>query len=89
MFKFNYVSTISHVGQTDQIDHDLLDHLYILTCRNEMLCRICIVQIQPRKYVLDHADYEAPTMPHELDHAYQESVCPERSPSCSGDRWSV
>ena len=26
-----------------------------------MLCRICIVQIQPRQYVLDDADYTAPT----------------------------
>ena len=33
-----------------------------------MLCRICIVQIQPRKYVLDDADYAAPTRQHELDH---------------------
>ena len=34
-----------------------------------MLCRICIVQIQPRKHVLvDHAGYAAPTRQHELDH---------------------
>ena len=33
-----------------------------------MLCRICIVQIQPRKRVLDHADCTAPTRQHELDH---------------------
>ena len=43
-----------------QTDHDL-DHLqiYILRCRYEMLCRPCIVQIQPRKHVLlyvEHAD---------------------------------
>ena len=33
-----------------------------------MLCRICIVQIQPRKHVLDHAVFVAPTRKHELDH---------------------
>ena len=27
-----------------------------------------MVQIQPRKLVLDHADYTAPTRQHELDH---------------------
>ena len=27
-----------------------------------MLCRICEVQIQPRKHVLDHADYRAANM---------------------------
>ena len=56
----------SHVGQTDQIDHDL-DHLD-LNCRYEMLCRICVVQIQPRKHALDRAGYTAPTRQHELDH---------------------
>ena len=39
----------------------------ILTCRCEMLCRICIVQMQPRKHVvLDHADYTASTRQYEL-----------------------
>ena len=33
-----------------------------------MLCRICIVQIQPRKHALDLADYTAPPRQHELDH---------------------
>ena len=37
-----------------------------------MLWRICVVQIQPRKHVLDHADYTAPTRQHELDHTDQE-----------------
>ena len=56
--------------------------------------RICVVQIQPRKDVLnhaDHADYTAPTRQHELDHTDhtyhtdhthhtdQESTCSERS----------
>ena len=54
----------------------------------EMLRMICIVQVQPRRYVLDHADYTAPTRQHELDrtdhtdhidHTDQESICPERS----------
>ena len=59
-----------HVGQ---IDHDL-DRLN-LNSQYDILCRICIVQIQPRKHVLrtaavvvvDHADYSAPTRQH--DHA--------------------
>ena len=33
-----------------------------------MLCKICIVKIQPRKHVLHHAGYTAPTRQHELDH---------------------
>ena len=52
--------------------------IYILTCRLEMLCRICRVQILSRKHVLDHADYTAPTPQRELfiDHTDQESICP-------------
>ena len=46
--------------QTDQIDHDL-DHLDF----NLPLVRCCagickIVQIQPRKHILDNAGYTAP-----------------------------
>ena len=33
-----------------------------------MLCRICVVQIEPTKLVLDRADYTALTRQHELDH---------------------
>ena len=33
-----------------------------------MLCKICVVQIQPRKHVRDHADFAAPTRQHELYH---------------------
>ena len=33
-----------------------------------MLCRICTVQIHPRKHVRDHAGFTAPTRQHELDH---------------------
>ena len=60
----------------------------ILTSRYEMLCRICTVQIQPKKHVLDHADHTAPTRkhePHHTDHTDQESICPEKSRS-SGTR---
>ena len=49
-----------------------------------MLCKICIVQIQPTKYVLDHAGYAARTRQHEIlrDHTDQEQcICPERSRS--------
>ena len=35
-----------------------------------------LAQIQHRTHVLDHADYTAPIRQHELDHAYQESICP-------------
>ena len=57
-----------------------------------VICRpgsVCIVQIQPRKHVPDHADYTAPTRQRELDHTDhtdEESICPERSRSCNGNR---
>ena len=42
-----------------------------------MLRRICmVVQIQPSKYVLDHAGWTAPNRQHEPDHTDQESICP-------------
>ena len=44
-----------------------------------MLCRVCIVQIQPRKPVLDYADYTAATRQHAQDHTDQKSIFPERS----------
>ena len=46
-----------------------------------------MVQIQPRKPVLDDAGYAAPTRQHDLDHTDhtdhtdQEYTCPERSRS--------
>ena len=40
-----------------------------------MFCRICVVQSQPKKYVLDHANYTALTRQHALDHTGQESIC--------------
>ena len=39
----------------------------------------CCLQIQPRKSVLDRADYTAPARQHELDNTDQEYICPERS----------
>ena len=38
-----------------------------------------IQQIQPRKHVLDHADYTAPTRQHELRHADHKSISPEKN----------
>ena len=45
-----------------------------------------MVQIQPRKYVLDHAGYTASTGQNELYHTDQELICPERSRSTKEDR---
>ena len=72
---------VAHVGQMGQMT---ILTFSILTCRYEMLCRICVVQIQPRKHALDRAGYTAPTRQRELDHTDhttdQESIiCPERS----------
>ena len=39
--------------------------------------------------MLDHADLEAPTRQHEVDHTDQELICPEISKSSSGNRRSV
>ena len=70
---------VAHVGQMGQMT---ILTFSILTCRYEMLCRICVVQIQPRKHALDYAGYTAPTQQHELDHTDhtdhtdQESVFP-------------
>ena len=46
-----------------------------------MLCRICvlIIQIQPRKHALDHADYIAPTRQRELED--RTNLFPDRSGS--------
>ena len=37
------------------------------------------VRIQTRKHVLEHGEYMAPTLQHELDHTDQESIGPEYS----------
>ena len=47
---------------------------------------LCIVQIQPRKHVLDYADYLAPTRQRELDGSDQGYICPERSRSSRENR---
>ena len=39
-----------------------------LPLQDDMLCRICGVQIQLRQYVLVHARYTAPNRQHEVDH---------------------
>ena len=46
---------------------------------DEMLRKICIVQIKPRKHVPDHADYSAPTRQHGLDHTDREYICPGKT----------
>ena len=51
------------------------EYIYLL------LCVICVPQIQPRKHVLDRADYTAPTRQRGLDHTDQGYICPERSRS--------
>ena len=48
-----------------------------------------MVQIQPRKHVLDHADHTTPTQQDERDHTDQKSIGPETSRSYSRGRWSV
>ena len=48
--------------RADDLDLDHLD----LNCHYEMLCRICVVQIQPRKYRVYDADYTASARQHEL-----------------------
>ena len=45
------IEKFSHAGQIATYI------IYTLTCRYRMLCRICAVQIQPRKDALDHADH--------------------------------
>ena len=55
----------SNGSSTDQIDH--VDPTLPLWDAVQDLS-ICILQILPRKHVLDLADYMAPTRQHELDH---------------------
>ena len=47
-----------------------------------MLCRICVIHIQPRNHILGHADCTAPAQ-HDVDDTDQGSVCPERARSCT------
>ena len=62
---------------TDQIGIDL-DNLYPNLPLGDVR-RIFAAQIQPRKHVLDNADYTGRTRQHELDHTDQESICLEIS----------
>ena len=40
----------------DRSRYTAVDPLDLGACRYDMVCRICVVQIQPRKQALDHAD---------------------------------
>ena len=81
-------SSQSSTRRTDQIDHDLDHQDPNLQCRYAMLCRICIVQIQPRKHVLDHADYTrlSPGNMSSIIQIRNLSTLPGRSRSSSGNR---
>lgn len=64
--------------------HDL-DHLGPLHTINSAFVKYCagsvyvVVQIEPNKRVLNHAEYTAPTRrQHELSRRDQEHTCPER-----------
>ena len=70
-------------------DHDPLCWSYfvsILTCRSEVLCRVCILLIHPRQHALEHAICVARIPQRELDHIDQGYICPEGASSCSGNR---
>ena len=85
--RYCIVQLLHTSDRSDQIDHDLYDLYPNLTLRG--VRRICIVQILPRKEVLDHAEYTAPARQHELDHTDhtdhtdEEYICPEISGSGS------
>ena len=52
----NFQRKIFNISRKDHdLDHDIQQMIYI-------------VQIQPRKHELDHADYTAPSRQHDLDH---------------------
>ena len=59
-----------HIVKTRRADHGLGSSTSF-ACREDMLFKIYTVPIQPRKYVLDHGDYAAPTRQHELDRTDQ------------------
>ena len=48
----------------------------MLTIRSEVLCRICTVQILPKKHDLYHAGHTTPTRYWELDDTGQEFIFP-------------
>ena len=55
--------------------------IWTLTCCSDTTCRICVVQVQPRKPVLDRPDSSPLSRQDELDHTDQENICPERTMS--------
>ena len=64
---------LSHLGQIDETDHDL-DHLRsspAVARGSAGSVQYRSIQIQPRKPVLGHAGYTAPTRQHGLDHTVQ------------------
>ena len=63
----------------------IMQIISMLTCRSEVLCRVCLLQIQPRHHALEHA-VVAPIPQRELDHTDQVDICPEIASSCSGNR---
>ena len=61
--------------------------MYILTCCYDVLCGICVVQIQPKNHVLDYAGYWTPTRQHELDHTdHTDHTDQESDLPCLADR---
>ena len=66
-----YISTVDH------LDSDLSSG--VRCCAGSVEC--IPLGIQPRKPVLYHANYTAPTRQHELDRTDQGSVCPQISRS--------
>ena len=64
----------------------IMQIISMLTCRSEVLCRVCILQIQPTKHSLGHAVCVAPIPQREIDHKNQGYICPVRASSCSGNR---
>ena len=70
----------AHVGQIDQIDHDIcrscaVDPKYPAVERCCAGSVICIVQIHPRKDVLGNADYTAPTGQQKADRSCTVMMC--------------
>ena len=81
--------TKSQLTQADEIfvyvtrrtDHHLciMSIVAILTCRSEVMCRLCILQNQPTQHALEHAVCVALIPQREVDHTDQRFICPERS----------
>ena len=63
--------------------------MWILTCRCDILCRIRVVQIQPRKRGLDNSDCTASTRQHELDYTDQEQIWSAWHRWSIWNRWSI